>query len=80
MSEASGTDPTGTEITIRDSMIRLGQLIKLANLAEDGAEAKEMIENGLVQVNGEVDVRRGRQLHPGDTVTANGVTVTVVQG
>ncbi|WP_028281550.1 RNA-binding S4 domain-containing protein [Arthrobacter sp. H5] len=80
MSEAAGTNPTGTDIAIRDSMIRIGQLIKLANLADDGAEAKEMIENGLVQVNGEVDVRRGRQLHPGDTVTANDVTVTVVQG
>lgn len=68
------------EVPIRDEMIRLGQLVKLANLAEDGVEAKELIENGLVKVNGEIEDRRGRQLHPGDSVTANGVTVTVVSG
>ena len=75
-------DETGadTEVPIRDSMIRLGQLVKLANLAEDGVEAKELIENGLVKVNGEIEERRGRQIHPGDSVTVNGVTVTVVQG
>lgn len=69
-----------TEVAIRDSMIRLGQLVKLANLAEDGVEAKELIENGLVKVNGEIEDRRGRQVHPGDTVTVNGVTVTVTAG
>ena len=75
-------DETGaaTEVPIRDSMIRLGQLVKLANLAEDGVEAKELVENGLVKVNGEIEDRRGRQIHPGDSVTVNGVTVTVVQG
>ena len=66
------------EITIRDSMIRLGQLLKLANLVEDGVEAAELIKNGLVKVNGEIDDRRGRQLHNGDTVTVNGQTVKVV--
>ncbi|WP_309072429.1 RNA-binding S4 domain-containing protein [Arthrobacter sp.] len=69
-----------TEVPIRDSMIRLGQLVKLANLAEDGVEAKELIENGMVKVNGEIEDRRGRQLHAGDAVTVNGVTVTVVSG
>lgn len=67
------------DISIRDDMIRLGQLLKLANLAEDGIEAKEYIENGLVQVNGEIETRRGRQLHAGDTVTVNGETVRIVQ-
>jgi ribosome-associated protein len=66
------------EITIRDSMIRLGQLLKLANLVEDGVEAAELIKNGLVKVNGEIDDRRGRQLHNEDTVTVNGQTVKVV--
>ena len=66
------------EIPIRDSMIRLGQLLKLANLVEDGVEAAELIKNGLVKVNGEIDDRRGRQLHGGDTVTVNGQTVRVV--
>jgi ribosome-associated protein len=65
------------EVPIRDSMIRLGQLLKLANLVEDGVEATELIKNGLVKVNGEIDDRRGRQLHNGDTVTVNGQTVRV---
>ncbi|MGX1161739.1 ribosome-associated protein [Arthrobacter sp. SLBN-100] len=66
------------EVPIRDSMIRLGQLLKLANLVEDGVEAADLIKNGLVKVNGEIDDRRGRQLHNGDTVTVNGHTVKVV--
>jgi ribosome-associated protein len=66
------------DVPIRDSMIRLGQLLKLANLVEDGVEATELIRNGLVKVNGEIDDRRGRQLHNGDTVTVNGRTVKVV--
>ena len=65
------------DITIRDDMIRLGQLLKLANLVEDGVEAAELIKNGLVKVNGEIDERRGRQLHDGDTVTVNGRTVRI---
>lgn len=67
------------DISIRDDMIRLGQLLKLANLAEDGIEAKEYVENGLVQVNGEIETRRGRQLRAGDTVMVNGETVRIVQ-
>jgi ribosome-associated protein len=66
------------DIPIRDSMIRLGQLLKLASLVEDGVEAADLIKNGLVKVNGEIDDRRGRQLHNGDTVTVNGQTVRVV--
>jgi ribosome-associated protein len=65
------------DIPIRDDMIRLGQLLKLANLVEDGVEAAELIKNGLVKVNGEIDDRRGRQLHPGDTVTVNNHTVRI---
>ena len=71
------SNPEFEEITIRDSMIRLGQLLKLANLVEDGVEAAELIKNGLVKVNGEIDERRGRQLHDGDTVTVNGRTVRI---
>jgi ribosome-associated protein len=66
------------DVPIRDSMIRLGQLLKLANLVEDGVEATDLIKNGLVKVNGEIDDRRGRQLHNGDTVTVNNQTVRVV--
>lgn len=65
------------DIPIRDDMIRLGQLLKLASLVEDGVEAADLIKNGMVQVNGEIDERRGRQLHDGDTVTVGGATVRV---
>ena len=65
------------DIPIRDDMIRLGQLLKLANLVEDGVEATELIKNGLVKVNGEIDDRRGRQLHHGDTVTLHNRTVRI---
>ena len=53
-------------ITIRDEFIKLGQAMKLAGLVESGAEAKDVIVDGLVTVNGEVDTRRGRKLYPGD--------------
>jgi ribosome-associated protein len=64
-------------VTIRDDSIRLGQLLKLADLVEDGGEAKEVLLRGLVEVNGEVETRRGRQLAPGDTVTVGGQTVGI---
>jgi ribosome-associated protein len=67
------------DLPIRDEMIRLGQLLKLANLAEDGTEAKELIENGLVQVNGEIETRRGRQLRAGDTVSVNRQAVRITR-
>lgn len=56
------------EIFIRDDFIKLGQAIKLAGLVESGVEAKEVIKDGLVRVNGTVDTRRGRKLVPGDEV------------
>lgn len=64
-------------VPIRDSSIRLGQFLKLANLIDSGAEAKAVIADGLVTVNGEVEVRRGRQLRPGDEVSVGGVSATV---
>lgn len=68
------------DIPIRDDMIRLGQLLKLASLVEDGVEAADVIRAGLVKVNGDIDERRGRQLHHGDTVTINGQTVRIMVG
>jgi ribosome-associated protein len=65
------------EIAISDGTIRLGQFLKLANLIESGAEAKEVIADGEVSVNGEVDTRRGRQLAVGDVVEIGGVAVRV---
>lgn len=58
-------------------MIRLGQLLKLAGLAEDGACARELVEAGEVTVNGRVDHRRGAQLHDGDVVAVHGESVRV---
>jgi len=56
------------DIEIKDDMIRLGQFLKLADLVENGAHAREVIAAGEVEVNGEVDERRGRQLNKGDVV------------
>ena len=67
------------KVYIRDEMIRLGQFLKLANLVEDGAQAREVIQHGLVKVNGQVEEARGKQLHPGDMVSFNGVSVQVAQ-
>ena len=64
-------------ITIRDEYIKLGQALKLAGAAESGVDAKRMIEEGLVTVNGEVDLRRGRKVRPGDVVNADGEEFTV---
>lgn len=57
-------------VAIRDDMIRLGQFLKLADLVESGADAKPVLESGAVSVNGQVETRRGRQLHRGDVVQA----------
>jgi ribosome-associated protein len=60
------------EVAIRDDMIRLGQFLKLANLVDSGADAKPVVQSGAVTVNGEVETRRGRQLHRGDVVAFAG--------
>ena len=60
------------DVPIGEDMIRLGQFLKLADLIETGGEAKILIAQGDVTVNGEVDLRRGRQLHRGDVVDVLG--------
>ena len=75
--DSPGSGPEQRTVAIRDASIRLGQLLKLADLVEDGGEAKDFLLRGLVQVNGEVETRRGRQLVPGDTVTVGGQTVGI---
>ena len=67
------------DVQIRDESIRLGQFLKLASLIENGADAKAVIGDGMVQVNGEVEVRRGRQLQPGDVVAFEGHEVRVAR-
>ena len=59
-------------IKLRDEYITLGQALKAANLVEDGVEAKLVIQDGLVKVNNEVDIRRGRKLYDGDVVSFDG--------
>ena len=65
------------DITIHGDMIRLGQLLKLADLASGGGDVKAILAEGVV-VNGEPEERRGRQLHPGDEVLALGEHLRVV--
>ncbi|MCH9728605.1 MAG: RNA-binding S4 domain-containing protein [Actinomycetia bacterium] len=65
------------DVPISDESIRLGQFLKLANLIDSGADAKSVIADGQVSVNGEVDTRRGRQLRPGDTVVIQDRTARV---
>lgn len=65
------------EITIRDEYIKLGQALKLAGLVDSGVDAKFVIQDGLVSVNGEIDTRRGKKLYPGDIFEYDGQEVIV---
>jgi ribosome-associated protein len=65
------------DVTIRDESIRLGQFLKLADLVEFGSDAKELISDGAVLVNGERETRRGRQLRVGDVVKFDGRSARV---
>jgi len=65
------------DVPIREETIRLGQLLKLAGLADSGGEARSLVQDGLVSVNGEVDTRRGRQLRRADVVAVGGESVRV---
>jgi ribosome-associated protein len=70
--------PSMQEVQVRGDMIRLGQLLKVAGIAGSGGEAKALLEDGAVQVNGEPESRRGRQLRAGDEVTVAEETVRLV--
>lgn len=64
-------------IFIKDEYIKLGQALKLAGLVESGLEAKDVILEGEVLVNGEVEQRRGRKLYAGDVVVFGAETFTI---
>ena len=64
-------------INLKDDFIKLGQALKAANLVDSGGEAKAVIQDGLVRVNGEADTRRGKKLVAGDLVEYNGKTVKI---
>lgn len=73
-----GEDAEMEEIAITTETIRLGQLLKLANLIDSGSDAKLLITTGEVSVNGEVERRRGRQLRAGDLVELGDDAVRVI--
>jgi len=64
-------------IYLRDEFIKLGQAIKAAGFVDSGVEAKDVIKEGLVFVNGEVDTRRGRKLYEGDVVSFENQTIKI---
>ena len=66
-------------IKLRDEFIKLGQALKAANLVEDGVEAKYVVQDGEVLVNGEVDTRRGRKLYDGDVISFHGEEIKIVK-
>jgi ribosome-associated protein len=66
------------DVPIRGDTIRLGQLMKLADVIDSGAEARSYLVESSVTVNGELETRRGRQLHPGDVVVADGDELRVI--
>lgn len=64
-------------IKLRDDYIKLGQALKAAGMVESGVDAKFAIQDGLVKVNGKVEVQRGKKLHDGDMVEFNGSQIKI---
>ena len=67
-------------VAITTEFIKLQDLLKLANLVGTGGEAKIVIQNGDVLVNGEVCTMRGKKCRPGDTVELDGQTIEIGMG
>jgi ribosome-associated protein len=65
------------DVPIDGETIKLGQFLKLADLVDTGGEGKVLIASGDVTVNGEVDLRRGRQVHRGDVIEVLGRSARV---
>jgi len=65
------------KITIKDEFIKLGQALKLAGLCQSGVEAKFAVQDGLVKVNGQVELQRGKKLYDGDVFEFEGNSVKV---
>lgn len=68
------------EIEIYTDTITLGQFLKWAGLVQTGQEAKHLIQEGKVNLNGTPETRRAKKLYPGDIVSVNGLELIVVQG
>jgi ribosome-associated protein len=67
------------QIKLREEYIKLGQALKAAGLVDSGVDAKMEILDGLVKVNGVVEVQRGKKLHDGDIVEFNGEQIKIVK-
>ncbi|MDE6221810.1 MAG: RNA-binding S4 domain-containing protein [Lachnospiraceae bacterium] len=65
------------EVRIRDDFIKLGQALKLAGLVESGVDAKTVIQDGQVRVNGQVETQRGKKLVENDEVSFEGNTFVI---
>ena len=65
------------KVIIRDDFIKLGQAMKLVGMVGSGVDAKMLIQDGQVEVNGEVEYQRGKKLHEGDVITFNGESVQI---
>ena len=64
-------------VKLKEEYIKLGQALKVANIVSSGAEAKFVIGDGLVKVNGETELRRGRKLYDGDIILFDGNDVRI---
>ena len=68
------------KIYLRDDYIKLGQALKAAGLVESGVDAKFVIQDGLVKVNGQIEMQRGKKLHHGDILEFEGNQIEIVSG
>lgn len=67
------------ELKLRDEFIKLGRALKAAGLVGSGVDAKIVIQDGMVKVNGEVETRRGKKLYDGDFLEFNGEKVSIIK-
>lgn len=65
-------------VKIKDEFIKLGQVLKLAGFVESGVDAKFVIQDGLVKVNGSIDTQRGKKIYPGDVIEFENKQIKVV--
>lgn len=72
-----GIEMEHIKIRQNEEFIKLGQTLKAVGAVESGVEAKEVIQEGLVLVNGEIDTRRGRKLYEGDLVEFDGIQIKI---
>lgn len=65
-------------VKIKDEFIKLGQVLKLAGFVESGVDAKFVIQDGLVKVNGSIETQRGKKIYPGDIIEFENKQIKVV--